>query len=113
MEMDADLSKERQVAAREAIKSLYGKPQGKYGPTLFVSHHLEEIEPEYWLRTVGVPQPSPEQVLEALVFMDAWTSGSGDTVNTFDFRLPGNVTNYLLSVRFLDDGHVQYVSMES
>lgn len=58
--MDAGLSKERQVAARQAIKSRYGKPHDEYGPTLFLSHHLQEIEPEYWLRTVGVPQPSPE-----------------------------------------------------
>lgn len=111
--MDAEVSRERQAIARRAIKSLYGKPEGEYGPTLFVSHHLEEIEPEYWLRTVGVQKPSLEQILDALVFVDSWTSGSGDTDNTFDFGLPGNVSNYLLSVRFEDEGHVREVSMES
>ena len=111
--MDADVSRERQASARRAIKSLYGKPEGEYGPTLFVSHHLEEIEPEYWLRTVGAQKPSPEQILDALVFVGSWTSGGGGTDNTFDFGLPGNVSSYLLSVRFDDDGQVQDVSMES
>lgn len=108
-----DASDERQAIARQAIKSLYGKPEGEYGPTLFVSHHLEEIEPDYWLRTVGVQQPKPDQVLDALVLVDSWTSGGGGTVNTFDFGLPQNASNYLLSVRFGDDGQVQDVSMES
>ena len=111
--MDADISNERQATARQAIKSLYGKPKGEYGPTLFVSHHLEEIEPEYWLRTVGVQQPKPEQILDSLVLVGSWTSGGGETVNTFDFGLPGNVSDYLLSVRFGDEGQVQDVSMES
>ena len=111
--MDEDVSSERQATARQAIKSFYGKPEGEYGPTLFVSHHLQELEPEFWLKTVGVQRPSPEQILDALVFVDAWTADDGDTVNTFDFGLPGDVSNYLLSVRFEDDGRVQGVSMES
>ncbi|HRE44670.1 MAG TPA: DUF2004 domain-containing protein [Terricaulis sp.] len=111
--MDADTSGERQAEARRAIKTLYGKPEGEFGPTLFVSHHLNEIEPEYWLRTVGVQEPSAEQVLNALVLVDAWASGGSETLNVFDFGLPGMASDYLLSVRFQDDGLVQTVSMES
>ena len=113
MKMDADILEERQATARQAIKARYGKPDGEYGPTLFVSHHLKEIEPAYWLRTVGVQQPQPEQVLDALVLVDTWASGGSQSVDTFDFGLPGNASNYFLSVRFRDDGQVQDVSMES
>lgn len=111
--MGAGIPGEREAAARRAIRSLHGKPEGEYGPTLFVSHHLAELEPEYWLKTLGIRQPNPEQVLDALVLVDAWTSGAGDVVNTFDFGLPENASNYLLSVRFADDGRVQDVFMES
>jgi hypothetical protein len=108
-----DVFDERQATARQAIKSLYGKPEGEYGPTLFVSHHLKEIEPAYWLRTVGVEQPSPEHVLDALVLVDSWSSGDDEAINTFDFSLPENASDYLLSVRFRDDGQVQDISMEN
>lgn len=111
--MDADKLDERQGSARQAIKSLYGKPEGEHGPTLFVSHHLNEIEPTYWLRTVGVERPKPEQVLDALLLVDSWGSGEGESVDTFDFGLPEDASNYLLSVRFGDDGQVLAVSMES
>ncbi len=111
--MDADILDQRQAAARQAIKSFYGEPKGEYGPTLFVSHHLKEIEPAYWLRTIGVSRPTPEQLLDALVLVDFWASGGGQSVNTFDLSLPETVSNYLLSVRFGDDGEIQDVSMES
>jgi hypothetical protein len=104
---------ERQASARHAIKSLYGKPDGEYGPTLFVSHHLNEIEPGYWLKIVGIERPNPQQVLDALVLVDTWASGGDETVDTLDFGLPEDASNYLLSVRFGDDGQVQDVSMES
>jgi hypothetical protein len=64
--MDTDIFSERQATALRAIKSLYGKPEGEYGPTLFVSHHLQEIEPDHWLRTIGVRQPDADQILSSL-----------------------------------------------
>jgi hypothetical protein len=111
--MNAEISDERQAAALRAIISLYGKPGGEYGPTLFVSHHLAEIEPEYWQRTLGTNQPEPDQILNALVLIDSWSSEDDEDVDIFDFSLPEAITNYLLSVRFQDDGQVQDVSMES
>jgi hypothetical protein len=111
--MNAKTSDERQAAALRAIKSLYGKPEGEFGPTLFVSHHLTEIEPEYWLRTLGTNQPEPDQILNALVLIDSWSSEDDENVDTFDFSLPEAVSDYLLSVRFQDDGQVRDVSLES
>lgn len=104
---------ERQSIAHQAIKSRYGTPEGRYGPTLFVSHHLKELQPEYWLRTVGVEQPKPEQVLDALVLIDAFAADGSGTVDTFDFGLPGDASNYFLAVWLGYDGQVQDVSMQS
>ena len=110
--MDADVFRERQATALRAIKSLYGKPKGEFGPTLFVSHHLKEIDAAYWQRTVGAEQPNPDQILNLLVLVDSWSSEGDEIVDTFDFNLPENVSNYLLSVRFQGDGQVVDVSME-
>ena len=62
----------------------------------------------------------PEVTLDALAslckrrgFVFAGSEIYGGLANTFDFGLPGGVSNYLLSVRFRDDGQVQDVSMES
>ena len=113
MNVDEDVFKERQAIALRSIKSLYDKPEGEYGPTLFVSHHLSEIESAYWLRTVGIEQPSPDQILNLLVLVNSWSSEGDENINTFDVGLPENASNYLLSVRFDGDGHVQDVAMES
>jgi hypothetical protein len=111
--MTQDAFGERCAAALRAIKSLYGKPEGEFGPTLFVSHHLEEVEGAYWQRTVGVARPTPDQVLNSLVLISSWSSEGGDNIDVFDFGLPNDASNYVLSVRFQDDGEVADVSMES
>lgn len=111
--MTKDPLEERRVTALRAIKSLYGTPEGEFGPTLFVSHHLAEIDAAYWMRTVGVARPTPDQVLNALVLVRSWRSEEGKGIDTFDFGLPDNASNYVLSVRFQDDGRVAGVSMES
>ena len=38
-----------EAAARVHIDAVYGTPGDEYGVTLFVSHHLNEIETSYWL----------------------------------------------------------------
>lgn len=95
------------------IRSLYGTPEGEFGPTLFVSHHLDEVEKADWLTVLKTENPTPQQILESLVLVDAWSTTDNETNNTYDFSLPGNVTNYLLSVRFSEDDRVEDVSMES
>jgi hypothetical protein len=39
--------------------------------------------------------------------------GGDDELKTFDFTLPDDATNYLISVRFDEDGDVSGISMES
>jgi hypothetical protein len=111
--MNADTFNERQATALQAIKSLYGTAEGEFGPTLFVSHHLDEVEAAYWLRTVGTERPNPNQILNSLVLVNSWSSAGDENIDTFDFGLPENASNYVLAVRFQDDGRVQDVSMES
>lgn len=103
---------QREKTAREKIKSLYGTPEGEYGPTLFVSHHLDEVKSEYWVGTCGTDAPEATQVLESLVLVDSWSSADDGNMDVFDFSLPGNVTSYLLSARF-ENGEVAEVPMES
>lgn len=99
-------------AARDAIRAIYGTPEGEDGPTLFVSHHLEELDADYWTKTYGTGAPEATAILDSLVMINAWSSNDDDTIDVFDFSLPGDVTNYLLSVRFVD-GEVDDASMES
>jgi hypothetical protein len=39
--------------------------------------------------------------------------GDEEGIDTFDFTLPDEVTDYVISVRFDEDGEVESVSMES
>lgn len=91
-----------------AIKSSYGTESGEYGVTLFVSHHLEELEPSYWAKHTGNESPSPEEVLNLLVVQEVWSDGSA-----IDFTLPDEVTNYLISVSINENGGIDEISMES
>jgi hypothetical protein len=102
----------RRFAAIFLIKSTLGTDDGEFGSTLFASHHLEEIEPSYWQERLGTDNPTPEQVLDILELRSHWGEEE-DGIEVFDFTLPGDVTNYVLSVRFDDAGEIEEVSMES
>ena len=80
---------------------------------LFVSHHLDELDAAYWKKHAGTPRPSPKQVLDLIVFDSHWGEEGDDGFDVFDFTLPDEVTNYVISVRFDDDGEVGSVEMES
>ncbi|MEO4045243.1 DUF2004 domain-containing protein [Hoeflea sp. CAU 1731] len=99
-------------AARAAIRALYGTPEGEYGPTLFVSHHLSELDADAWIKACQTKAPEAAEVLDSLVLIGSWSSTGDDRTDVFDFSLPNSVTNYLLSVRFVD-GEVAEVTMES
>ncbi len=101
----------KQVALSE-IRSLLGVPAGEDSVSLFIDHHLEELEPEYFVETYGTASPEASQIIDSLVFVDAWSSEDDGNIDVFDFSLPGNVTNYLISVRFSGD-KVEEISMES
>ena len=102
----------RKQAALVAIKSVYGTEADECGATLFVSHHLEEVEDSFWEKHLKSASPKPQQVLELLVFKDHWGEDD-DEIEVFDFTLPDEITNYVISVRFDEDGQVEDVSMES
>ena len=101
----------REKAAIAAIKNAFGAENDEYGGTLFVTHHLVEIEKDYWRDHLATTQPEPMQVLEILVLKSHW--GGDDGIDTFDFTLPGDVTDYVISVRFDEEGKVEDIAMES
>src|SRR5688572_3594775 len=88
-----DEAKRREKVAREAIEQAFGTEVDEYGATLFVSHHLDEIEGTYWKKHLGTSQPEPRRVLELLELKSHWGEAE-DGIDTFDFTLPDDVTNY-------------------
>lgn len=100
----------REKSAIAAIRSTFGTEDGESGATLFIEHHLSEIEGDYWQKHLGNPKPDPIKVLDILVLRSHW--GGEDDIETFDFTLPENVTDYVISVRFDESGQVEDISME-
>jgi hypothetical protein len=103
--------KRREAAARAAIKRVFGTSDDEYGVKLFVSHHLEELDPAYWKKHLSTENPDPQLVLDLLELRSHW--GGDDETTMFDFTLPEQVTNYVISVRFDDEGDVSEITMES
>ena len=91
--MNKDEIKRREKVAIDAIKSVYGEPDQEYGVTMFVEHHLEELEPDEWVKICGSSSPNAREVLNSLVLRVHW-----DNDSIFDFTLPDDVTNYVISV---------------
>ena len=77
---------------------------------MFVKHHLAELSQDYWKERLGTASPEPTTVLGLLELRSHW--GENETEN-FDFSLPGDVTDYVVSVHFDDAGEVDGISMES
>ena len=107
---EAEIQK-RTKAALAAIKAAYGTEEDEYGASLFVSHHLDEIESSYWEDRFQTSSPKPLQILEALVLRSDFEDD--EDFETFDFTLPGDVTNYVICVSFDGKGKVEDISMES
>jgi Protein of unknown function (DUF2004) len=103
----------RTAAAMAAIKRRMEKNEGEQDVVLFVSHHLEELDAAYWEEQTGTSQPSPQIVLDLLELRSHWGEEDEDGIDTFDFTLPGDVTDYVISVRFDSNGEVEEISMES
>jgi hypothetical protein len=81
--------------------------------SLFVSHHLAELDAAYWEERTGTPKPDAKQVLELLQLRSHWSPEDEDGIEIFDFTLPGEVTNYVISVQFDEEGNIQGIEMES
>ncbi|MGV3530775.1 MAG: hypothetical protein ACO1QR_00285 [Chthoniobacteraceae bacterium] len=95
-----------------AIRSEYGKKGDEYGATLFVSHHLKELEESYWEQRVQKSSPEPADVLDLLIRSPYWNAEE-DGIDQIDFTLPDDVTNYVLCVEFDPAGKVEQIVMES
>ena len=113
MGSDIEEIERRKNVAISAIKNVLGTKEDEFGATLFVSHHLEEIEGDYWQEHLGTPKPEPKQVLSMLVLRSHWGDDDSDGIDTFDFTLPGEITDYVISVRFNERGDVEEIAMES
>ena len=103
----------REKAGIAAIKRTFGTADGEYGATLFASHHLDELEASYWQKHLGTDQPEPARVLDILRLRSHWGDEHGEGIEVFDFTLPDDVTDYVISVRFDEAGEVEEISMES
>lgn len=107
---ESEITKRAKIALR-AIKAAYGTEDDEYGATLFVSHHLAEIESGYWQKHFQTNSPRPQQILDSLILHPE----TEDEVepDSLDFTLPGGVTDYVICVSFDEDGQVEDICMES
>lgn len=109
---DASEIERRTTVALAAIKQSIGS-NDESGVDLFASHHLDELDPAYWQKQAGTPHPTPTQIIDLLELRSHWVHEGGDGIDAFDFSLPGDVTNYLISVCFNKRGEIEDISMES
>lgn len=98
------MSKEK--IARLALTDSLVTGRFKENVLLFVEHHLEEVDPEYWQKYFGSTQPEALAVIEKLILQD------NSDENLLDFTLPNEATQYVLCVTFEAD-KVTDISMES
>ena len=103
----------RTKTAFEAIRRSLGTEAGEYGATLFAAHHLDELDPSYWQTHLKIDRPTPAQVIELLCLHSHRSDDDDDGLNTLDFGLPDDVSNYVLCVRFDENGEIVEISMES
>ena len=104
-----EIINKRKAIALNKIKSAYGTDEDEYGGIeTFISHHIEEIEPEYWIKHLGKANPEPQQVVSLLQFIHCW-----DDDLAYDFSLPDEATNYVICVRFDNEENIIELVMES
>ena len=113
MSASHDEVSKREKTAIDAIRRTFGTDAGEFGATLFASHHLDELDADYWQTHLGTGKPEPAQILDILTLKSHWGGEDEHEIDVFDFTLPGDVTNYVISVRFDDAGEVEEISMES
>jgi len=83
--------------ALDAIKQSFGTEAGENSINLFVEHHLAELPQSYWQQHLGTDTPEPSAVIGLLRFSSSW---GDDEIEYFDFTLPDEVTDYVVSVHF-------------
>lgn len=97
-------------SARKAINENYGTDEGEYGSNLYVSHHLEELDSTYWKEYFGSENPEPFEILNGLVVKPLEKE---EDLESIDFTLPGEITNYVLTVYLDQKFQVEEIAMES
>lgn len=105
----SEIEKRRSLAL-DSIKQAFGTESGEDSVGLFIEHHIAELPESYWLEHLNTTAPDPEAVLGLIVFRSSW--GKKD-IEYFDFTLPGQVTDYVVSAHFNSTGEVDELSMES
>lgn len=100
------------LTARTEIQSIFGTTRGEDSVTLFVSHHMDELSSEEWQNCLGMAEPEAKDILSSLVLKSAWSSEDDGTIDTYDFTLPKEMTQYVIAVRFDGDAIVD-IDMES
>lgn len=99
----------RITLAREAIMNGLSNTQ----IVLFATHHIEEVESDYWVKHCGTQQPTVKQVLGILECKKHWGGDDESDLTCFDFTLPEDATNYVIAVRFKESGEIDWITMES
>ena len=74
MQPQLDEIKRREMSALAAIRDAFGTEADEYGGTLFVSHHLDELDATYWQSNLATTSPEPEQVLGLLELKSHWVT---------------------------------------
>ena len=97
-----------EAKALEGIKRSFGTERGEYGIDEFVSHHLDELPKNYWQKHLGTDVPSGEEVINLLVLRSKW-----EDEEVYDFTLPEEATDYVVSVSFDENGSIESIEMES
>lgn len=67
----------------------------------------------YWEEYLRTASPEPIRVLDIFTLRSHWGDKDDDGIDTFDFTLPGEVTDYVISVNFDQNGSVEDIIMES
>lgn len=107
--MAAEIDKRKNMAL-DAIKQVFGTEAGEDSANLFVEHHLGELPQSYWQHHLGSSTPEPKAVIGLLQFRSSWGE---DDIEYFDFTLPDEATDYVVSVHFDSSGTIDGISMES
>ena len=78
---------------------------------LFLKHHRSELPSDYFVDTFGVEEPTGSTLVRGLL-AEQWTEDETQT-EFVDFRLPGRVSQYILTVEFDATGAPIDARMES
>ena len=87
-----------------------GTEAGEDSINLFIEHHLAKLPGSYWQQRLKSETPEPSAVLSLLVLGSSW---GDDDIEYFDFTLPDEATDYVVSVHFDETGSIDGISMES